>query len=355
MIKAFEIQNNVGDVLKIELRNPEKSGFLITNVTGLTLPEAEVSSYEYAMFDGSFVSNTRVRPRNIVFSITYFAPNDKKRSIEELRYWCHRYFPVKQKVTILIYMDDSDNLVTCTLYSIEGYVEANETNIFSKSEGSQVSIICPDPYFKKYAPMEIAETVGYQSLILADDDTNNETMVIPDTGHSNAAYESILDLNSEAILINFPGNVVSVPSSPNMFMRNEFKHFYITYPSSNIYYEGSNEAGMIIQIYASGNAGEIRINNATRGEKLIINTNLIEDLTSSELQDGDIIEINTEKGNKYASLKREDTTYNILDAIDNTSKWPCVQHGNNNITFTALSGIENLEVEIRISTRVLGI
>ena len=52
----------------------------------------------------------------------------------------YKYFPTKKKIKFEIVTDKRN----CEAY---GYVEKNEVNIFSKTEGSVISIICPDPYF----------------------------------------------------------------------------------------------------------------------------------------------------------------------------------------------------------------
>ena len=373
MIKAIEVRNDFGDYLYMELRNPEKSGFLVFSVSGLTQPEAEISTNEYSMIDGVYVSNTRLRARNIVFNIIYYDHNKVNKSIEELRYWCHRYFPVKQKVKLLFYMDDSPlskfNNLDCTLFGIEGYVESNETNIFSETEGSQISVICNDPYFTKFAPIYTAEDWGEQLLIThefseEDDDEfenrqNLETDAVyvkPNSDFSMVSDISSVDLSDDETIENFPGLNIAGARSLSSFIRNEEVMIHYLWESSmNIYYDGSGETGVIVQIEAYGNAGEIRVNNTTRSEKLIIDTSKFQTLIGSDLSDGDLIEIGTARGNKYASLKRGNKSYNILDAVDVSSKWICLQHGNNNLTWTAASGAGNILIGIMCYTRVLGI
>ena len=129
----------------------------------------------------------------------------------------------------------------------------------------------------------------------------------------------------------------------------------IYYPRVNVNYEGQGECGLLIEINAIGNAGEIRVSNTTRGEQLVIYTSKFESLTGSPLISGDKLLINTSTGNKYATLVRGATSYNIMDAVYTGSKWPYLQHGNNDITFTALSGLDNLTANITFETKFLGI
>lgn len=151
MIKSFKIVNNLGESLELDIRKPEVSGFLVVSVTGLTYPNAEISSSEIALFDGAILGNRRVGQRNIVMTLTFYRENTQRMSIEELRHKCYRFFPIKQEIIFYVTNDSGT-------YKITGYVEANETNIFTKEEGAQISILCPDPYFVK-------ENVDVKSLI----------------------------------------------------------------------------------------------------------------------------------------------------------------------------------------------
>ena len=142
MIKSFKIVNNIGESISLDIRKPEDTGFLVSSVTGLTFPKSDISMSEIAMFDGATVTNRRIGARNIVMGIIFYDSNNDKNTIEELRHKCYRYFPIKQEVTFYVTNDSGT-------YWIKGYIEANETNIFTKAEAAQISILCPDPYFIK--------------------------------------------------------------------------------------------------------------------------------------------------------------------------------------------------------------
>ena len=142
MIKSFKIVNSFGETLELDIRKPEDTGFLVSSVTGLTYPAADISTSEIALFDGAILGNRRVGARNIVMTLTFYQENRQKMSIEELRHKCYKYFPVKQQITFYVENDSGT-------YKIQGYIESNEINIFTQMEGAQISIICPDPYFEK--------------------------------------------------------------------------------------------------------------------------------------------------------------------------------------------------------------
>ena len=55
MIHSFAITNYLGDRIKLDLREPEVSGFLIKSVTGLGPVKATVNTTEVVTNDGSMV------------------------------------------------------------------------------------------------------------------------------------------------------------------------------------------------------------------------------------------------------------------------------------------------------------
>ena len=141
MIRSFTIINHLGDSIFIDIKKPESTGFLISSVTGLDPVKSIVSNSEIGFLDGSFYNGSRLDSRNIVFNIIFFQDNIENLDIEQLRHKCYDYFPVKKEITIKCVNDSGE-------YQIKGYVETNEIPIFTKEEGTQVSIICPDPYFE---------------------------------------------------------------------------------------------------------------------------------------------------------------------------------------------------------------
>jgi len=127
------------------------------------------------------------------------------------------------------------------------------------------------------------------------------------------------------------------------------------YPSTVIEYEGDYETGVKITIDAArGSASNIRINNVTRGEYIIIDDTKLAAVIDSGLQKYDVIEIDTTRGNKSARLIRDGVSKSVLSAIDISSKWIQIQKGSNSITATA-TGLENLIISISYTTRVLGV
>ena len=136
MIKSITVTNYLGDSLVLDLARPELSGFVVKSVTGLGAGKSTINTTEVATNDGSIYNSARLSSRNIVLSLAFLW----KPTIEDVRHLSYKFFPIKRMVTLLI---ETDN----RLAQITGYVESNEPTIFSKDEGSDISIICPDPFF----------------------------------------------------------------------------------------------------------------------------------------------------------------------------------------------------------------
>ena len=127
------------------------------------------------------------------------------------------------------------------------------------------------------------------------------------------------------------------------------------FPDAYVDYEGDGETGVKITIDVLDSAGGIRINNTTRSESLILNDDMLYSVLGTGLQKYDTITISTERGNKTAKLLRNGVTYNILNAVDLSSKWIQLQKGTNRLTITADYGMINLKVYVTYNTRVLGV
>ena len=144
MIKSVTVTNYRGDSLEMPLEWPNPSGLLISKIDGITPGNVQVNSQDFAVLDGGVYNSSRMRTRNITIEFYYGrgsqVPDVDNHDVETSRHIAYRYFPVKTQVR-LDFLTDERNL------SIWGYVEGNDTDIFSEHEKGQVSIVCPDPYF----------------------------------------------------------------------------------------------------------------------------------------------------------------------------------------------------------------
>ena len=127
------------------------------------------------------------------------------------------------------------------------------------------------------------------------------------------------------------------------------------YPEANINYAGDGESGVVITLEFLGATTGIRINNTTRGEYLILNDSKIAAIVGSNIALYDMIRIDTTRGSKSATLSRGGVVYNILHAVDLSSKWIYLQRGNNHFTYTATSGFDYMTVTLDCPVKVLGV
>lgn len=303
MIHSLAVTNYLGDRIRLELGRPENTGLLIKSITGLGPVKANVNTTEVATNDGSMFNSARLSQRNIVIQMA-FVNTVYGEDIEEVRQKSYKYFPIKKNVELII---ETDNRYVRT----KGYIESNEPDIFSKQEGSQISIICPDPYFYS-----------------ANEDGNN-----------------ITDFYSIDPVFEFPFSNESLSDPLLIFGEIQIK------TEGVITYRGDSEIGVMIYIHAIGPATNINIYNTETREVMSINTTKLEALTGKGIVASDDIIINTLKGEKSITLVREGASYNILNCLDKNTDWFTLVKGDNIFAFTAESGVTNLQ--FRIENKVI--
>lgn len=303
MIYSIVVTNYLGDRIKLELGKPDVSGFLIKSITGLGPAKANVNTTEVSTNDGSLFNSARLSQRNIVLDMV-FINTVYGESIEDLRQKSYKYFPLKKSVELTI---ETDNRYVKTT----GYVESNEPNIFSSQEGTQISIICPDPYFYS-----------------AGEDGNNVT-----------------NFYSIDPIFEFPFSNESLDEPLLVFSEIQIK------TEGVITYHGDSEIGVMIYIHAIGPATNINIYNTETREVMRINTEKISSLTGKGIVASDDIVINTAKGEKSITLIREGVSYNILNCLDKNTDWFTLAKGDNIFAFTADSGVTNLQ--FRVENKVI--
>lgn len=303
MIKSITVTNYRGESITLTLSRPEESGFIVKSITGLGPGKATINTSDIITTDGGKFNSARLPSRNIVISLEYLWRD--KASIEDTRQLSYKYFPLKKKLTILI---ETDN----RLAEIEGYVESNDPTIFSNREGSDISIICPDPHFQS---KEINKTVfrGLESLF--EFPFCNDSLT-----------ENLLEMGS---------------------IKNQ--------PEQVIFYDGDSEIGINITIRAIGEAKNITIYNVTKREIMAINTDKLEVLTGSAIVEGDVITICTVKGKKSVTLLRGGKTINILGCLDKNTDWFQLTKGYSVFTYVAEYGDSNLQFEIENRTIFEGV
>lgn len=113
----------------------------------------------------------------------------------------------------------------------------------------------------------------------------------------------------------------------------EFSQFTID-NRMEIDYQGEIDAGIKITIECRTPPGDIIIYNVDTLEYIQIFAERIEAVSGAPLGPKDIVEINTESGNKYVRLLRNGIYYNILGAMNRGMTWFTLKQGPNTFTYT---------------------
>lgn len=292
MIKSITVTNHLNESIKLELGFPEKSGFLIQEISGLGPVKADINVSELSSIDGSIYNSARLPSRNIVFKLVLL----ESPTIEDTRQKSYKYFPIKKRVRLLI---ETTNRTA----EIFGYVESNEPIIFSRQETTQISIVCPNPYFYSEGK-QITSFTGFEKVFSFP--FSNESL-------------------SDKLLI--MGNI----------LKNQMQ---------TVLYEGDSEIGFNIEIHAVGTAKHVMIYNVNTLENMKIDTDKLIALTGQPIIMGDSIFISTIKGDKSIQLLREGVYYNIINCLDRDATWMFLRKGDNVFAFDAEEGGANLYFRI---------
>lgn len=296
MFKSVTVTNYLGDSLELPLKWPNDAGLLISKIDGITPGNVQVNSQDYAVLDGGVYNSSRMETRNITIEFYYgFNPQ-----IESSRHLAYRYFPVKTQVR-LDFLTDERNL------SIWGYVESNDTDIFSEQEKGQVSIVCPDPYFYE------RDLVTYK-------------------------------LNSIYPEFEFPFSNESLTESLICFGDYGDKDTYL------FQYNGDMEVGATIRIHflKDPEVNELTIYDVTHNKKLDLNFSSIESSSGIKIQPyGDLV-FSSVRGEKDIYYEYLGTKKSILGAFDVYKfPWMYLTPGENLFGFKASgSYIEEFDITI---------
>ena len=90
MLKRIVITNPKGEVLDLELANPEKSGFTVAKVEGLGPPKASINGQTMVTSDGMYFTYARADTRQIIFTLEFRGRDSRSKygelSIDECRH-----------------------------------------------------------------------------------------------------------------------------------------------------------------------------------------------------------------------------------------------------------------------------
>lgn len=280
---SLSVQNAGGK--EIELTHNEN--YIISSIQGLNPPAATINTKTVTNFDGARFSSSRVNIRNIVITILPVDP------VDENRIALYEYFKVKQFVRIFYKNRLRD------VY-IDGYVETFEDDFFTNSQNIQISIICPNPYFKSV-----------------------------DYGINN--FMNVVDLFESPFSIPNEGMAVS----------EKLDNFTV-----DVTNQGDVSTGMVIHGIFSGNVVELSIwDKLTKGKMMV----------EYEFVAGDELFIDTNKGQKSITLSRSGEKVNLINYLTEDSTWLTLSPGINSFEYVTEYGQMNVELSIQHSDLYQGV
>lgn len=291
MIYTIIATNAKGDSVELDLANPWAGGIAVTGASGLGPAEGTINTVNFATSDGALFNSSRIKSRDIELNLKFLGSD-----IEAVRHKLLRYFRVKHPITLDFITDYRHTYIT-------GHVEKNEIDIFSNSEGADLTIVCPNPFFKLRDPVKGKNSVRFTS--------------------STPSFEfEFEDPNADSPTLKF-GEMTSTGETM-------------------VVYEGDADASTIVDIQFLGPATGLKLYNTTTQTRINIDTNEISRLFGSTIKAGDRLSISSGVGDKYVKAYRDGKVYNALSALDRDSDWIFLTPGDNLITVRADTGIENV-------------
>lgn len=295
MIYTIVATNDKGDSVELDLANPWAGGIAVAGASGLGPADGTINTVNFATSDGALFNSSRIKSRDIELNLKFLGSD-----IEAVRHRLLRYFRVKHPITLDFITDYRHTYIT-------GHVEKNEIDIFSNSEGADITIVCPNPFFKLRDPAKGKNSVRFTT--------------------STPAFEfEFQDPNSESPTLVF-GEMTATGETV-------------------VVYEGDADASTIVDIQFLGPASGVKLYNTTTQTRINIDTNEISRLLGSTIRAGDRLSISSGVGDKYVKAYRDGKVYNALSALDKDSDWIFLTPGDNLITVRADTGIDNVSAII---------
>lgn len=288
MIESVTVTNETGDSLELILSRPELSGFVVKSIDGLGPVNANINMTELATLDGAIDNSARLNSREVNLSLRFL----ETPTIEDVRLKSYKFFPIKKKIRLTFKTSNRHCYV-------EGRVEKNEPDIFSKEEGCSITVKCADPFF------------------YYNDDSKLEFFgIIPEFEfpfENDSLEDDLLEFGEIQLITN-----------------------------GTLLYEGDSDTGVEITIHALGSASGIIIYNEDTREMMSISDEKLAALTGSGIKNGDTIVINTGRAKKSITLIRGGNKTNILNSLEKPIGWFKIFKGYNTFAYTAVAGLSNL-------------
>ena len=277
---SLKIRNSSGDLFELT-HNP---AYAIIGVQGVTTPAININTSVCGLFDGEFFNSARMGMRNIVIDIVI------NGNIEANRKELYHIFSIKKPCTI--YFENVNRSV-----KIEGYVEVIDGDLFTMRQQMQVSIICPQPYWR-------------------------------------GLYDIYGEIASVMKRFSFPFSISEDDPIPLSTVED--------HPVLDIYNPGDVECGFIAQMTFSASVAVPKIVNTETGE--YIGIGYLMTVSAS---------ISTVSGNLYV---RDSNGSDITGLLSQGSTWFKLKPGHNLLTYSTDNSTENkMSVSITASALYGGV
>lgn len=274
---TLKVETSTGNIITL---TQDESNYQVYEIDGLNPPEAQINTSSMAGVDGSKFNSAVLQERNIVLYIKI------RGDVETNRLKLYQYFRTKEYCK-LYYQNGSRNVY------IEGYVESFPVSPFSNNEVAQISILCPNPYFK-----DLTEIVN--------------------------------DISKVIKKFTFPFSIEI--DDPIPFSEIELEKV------TDVVNTSESETGLIIETVFLGKVDKFEIRNTVTGEIFILNYSFQED---------DQLTINCNKGNKSVRLIRGGKETNLIPYIQKGSTFFQLRIGDNNFSYLADEGKSDQLVSIQ--------
>lgn len=291
MIESVTVVNHRGESVEMVLSNPNTSGFIVKEMSGLGPAKAQINTSSSAFLRGSQYNSAKIESRNIVLHLAML----ESPSVEDNRHKLYNMFQPAQPVELIFNTTNRKS-------RIAGWVETNEPDIFSDMESAQISVLCPDPYFRDatYEGGRLSKTFN----------SYKPSFEFPFSNES---------LTSKTLEVGTLDPVTSV----------------------SIDYPGDVETGMVVEFVvldAAGFSGGFAIYNDTHTQRLEIDREKLG--LGYDWSAGDRFRISTISGDLKMTAFKPNTmeTTNVTYGVEVTGGWPKLRPGENHLGVNYTAG-----------------
>lgn len=326
MLKSVFVTNHHGERYELPLSNPDASGFLIKNISGMGPIKTSINSSSGALSPGEFFNSSKIEKRNIVIDLIYYPDSGM---IEDQRLLAYKIFEVNTPIDIEFYTDRGHVIA-------HGYVESHEPVIFSNQCETSVSILCLDPFL--YA---LGETVFSMSDLVKNfhftffnPDPPGQTKTINNAYYDTAYFNTSTTVPKETLIMGY-------------YDTNSVKTLHNKGNASGI--------GMEIHVHVKGETlTNFIFGNQTRSEYIKLDDAVLETSVNG-LQLNDEVIISSIRGKKSINIMRNNQLISILPAKVFNSDWVYLDSGDNKVYYSCDEGNATADVEVRYTAGYLGV